>query len=151
MTKAIDAGNMKVVVFQLADNEYVVPVSQVQGIEKMMDITRVPNTPAHVMGVVNLRGVVTPIIDLKRLLGLEQSEITEATRIIIISSEDINVGLIVDSANDVLDNPLEAIEPQPEVIGGVEQDFIAGVTKIDKRLLILLHLNLILLKNGKGD
>ena len=151
MTKAIDAGNMKVVVFQLADNEYVVPVSQVQGIEKMMDITRVPNTPAHVMGVVNLRGVVTPIIDLKRLLGLEQSEITEATRIIIISSEDINVGLIVDSANDVLDIPLEAIEPQPEVIGGVEQDFIAGVTKIEKRLLILLHLNLILLKNGKGD
>ncbi len=146
-----DTEHMKVVVFQLADKEYVIPVSQVQGIEKMMDVTRVPKTPAHVKGVINLRGVVTPIIDLKLLLGLEENEMTEATRIIIISSEDINVGVIVDSANDVLDIPLDSIEPQPDVVGGVAQDFIAGVTKIEKRLLILLHLHLILNSTGKGE
>ena len=151
MTQTTATESKKFVVFQLADNEYVVPVTQVQGIEKMMDITRVPNTPSHVMGVVNLRGVVTPIIDLKILLGLEKSEITEATRIIIISSEEMNVGLIVDAANDVLDIPNEAIEPQPEVVGGVEQAFIAGVTKIEKRLLIHLHLPTILHVNGKGE
>ncbi len=151
MTQTTSTESKKFVVFQLADNEYVVPVSQVQGIEKMMDITRVPNTPSHVMGVVNLRGVVTPIIDLKILLGLEKSKITEATRIIIISSEEMNVGLIVDAANDVLDIPDEAIEPQPEVVGGVEQVFIAGVTKIEKRLLIHLHLPFILNVNGKGE
>ncbi|MBD7942675.1 MULTISPECIES: chemotaxis protein CheW [Psychrobacillus] len=144
MAEALDLQNLKVVVFQLADKEYVIPVSQVQGIEKLIHITRVPKTPSFVKGVINLRGVVTPIIDLKSRFNLGESTLDESSRIIIISLEDMNVGVIVDSANDVLDIPMDSIEPQPEVVGGLEQDFIAGVTKIDKRLLILLHLDLVL-------
>ncbi|MEK4485199.1 chemotaxis protein CheW [Psychrobacillus sp. FSL H8-0484] len=150
MTQAIDVQNLKVVVFQLADKEYVIPVSQVQGIEKLIHITRVPKTPSFVKGVINLRGVVTPIIDLKNRFGLGESELDDSTRIIIISLEDMNVGVIVDSANDVLDIPSNSIEPQPEVVGSLEQDFIAGVAKLDRRLLILLHLNHVLnpIKSG---
>ena len=144
MTEALETENLKVVVFQLADKEYVIPVSQVQGIEKLIHITRVPKTPPFVKGVINLRGVVTPIIDLKSRFGLGESNLNDSSRIIIISLDDMNVGVIVDSANDVLDIPKDSIEPQPEVVGGLEQDFIAGVTKIDKRLLILLHLDLVL-------
>ncbi|MCM3356910.1 chemotaxis protein CheW [Psychrobacillus sp. MER TA 171] len=144
MTEALETENLKVVVFQLADKEYVIPVSQVQGIEKLIHITRVPKTPSFVKCVINLRGVVTPIIDLKSRFGLGESNLNDSSRIIIISLDDMNVGVIVDSANDVLDIPKDSIEPQPEVVGGLEQDFIAGVTKIDKRLLILLHLDLVL-------
>ncbi|WP_391208684.1 chemotaxis protein CheW [Psychrobacillus sp. L4] len=150
MTEAVDIKSLKVVVFQLADKEYVIPVSQVQGIEKLIHITRVPKTPSFVKGVINLRGVVTPIIDLKNRFGLGESDLNESSRIIIITLENMNVGVIVDSANDVLDIPTDAIEPQPEVVGGLEQDFIAGVAKLDRRLLILLHLNLVLnpIKSG---
>ena len=144
MTEALETQNLKVVVFQLAQKEYVIPVSQVQGIEKLIHITRVPKTPSFVKGVINLRGVVTPIIDLKSRFGLGESELNDSSRIIIISLDDMNVGVIVDSANDVLDISKDSIEPQPEVVGGLEQDFIAGVTKIGKRLLILLHLDLVL-------
>jgi len=144
MTSAIEQENIKVIVFQLADKEYAIPVSYVRGIEKLLHITRVPKTPSFVKGVINLRGVVTPIIDLRERFGLVVSENEESTRIIIISLEDMEVGFVVDSANDVLDIASNSIEPQPEVVGSFEEEFISGVAKLDKRLLILLRLEKIL-------
>ena len=144
MTNAVEQASIKVIVFQLADKEYAIPVSRVQGIEKLMHITRVPKTAKYVKGVINLRGVVTPIVDLRERFELPISENEETTRIIIISLEDMEVGFVVDSANDVLDIPASSIEPQPEVVGSLEEEFISGVAKIDKRLLILLHLEKVL-------
>lgn len=144
MTNAVEQESIKVIVFQLADKEYAIPVSHVQGIEKLMHITRVPKTEKYVKGVINLRGVVTPIVDLRERFELPISEQEETTRIIIISLEDMEVGFVVDSANDVLDIPADSIEPQPEVVGSLEEEFISGVAKIDKRLLILLHLEKVL-------
>ncbi len=144
MTNATEQQLMKVIVFQLADKEYAIPVSHVQGIEKLMHITRVPKTPYFVKGVINLRGVVTPIIDLRERFALPVSGNEETTRIIIVMLDNMEVGFVVDSANDVLDIPVEAIEQQPEVVGSLEEEFISGVAKIDNRLLILLHLNKIL-------
>lgn len=135
---------IKVIVFQLLDKEYAIPVTHVQGIEKLMHITRVPKTEKFVKGVINLRGVVTPIIDLRERFGLPPSEHMESTRIIIITLEDMEVGFVVDSANDVIDIPVDTIEQQPEVVGAVEEEFIAGVSKVDNRLLILLHLDKVL-------
>lgn len=135
---------IKVIVFQLLDKEYAIPVSNVQGIEKLMHITRVPKTEKYVKGVINLRGVVTPIIDLRERFGLAESEYLESTRIIIITLEDMEVGFVVDSANDVIDIPINGIEQQPEVVGSSEEEFISGVVKIDNRLLILLHLDKVL-------
>lgn len=136
--------DLKVIVFQLVNKEYAVPVQNVQSIEKVMHITRVPGVPAYVRGVINLRGVVTPIIDLRKRFSLEESVESEHTRIIIITINGLDVGLIVDSANDVLDLSKDSIEPQPQVVGSIETDFISGVAKIDRRLLILLQLEKVL-------
>lgn len=144
MTYAIEQESIKVIVFQLADKEYAIPVSHVQGIERLMHITRVPKTEKYVKGVINLRGVVTPIVDLRERFELPISENEETTRIIIISLEDMEVGFVVDSANDVLDIAANSIEPQPEVVGSLGEEFISGVAKLGKRLLILLHLEKVL-------
>ncbi|MFP3391086.1 chemotaxis protein CheW [Brevibacillus reuszeri] len=135
---------VKVIVFRLKDEEYGVEVHQVKSIEKLEHITRVPRTPKFVKGVINLRGVVTPIIDLRNRFSLEDSEYSEATRIIIVAVGELEVGLIVDAANDVIDIPVNAIEPPPEVVGGVEAAYLRGVAKLDRRLLILLNLDKVL-------
>ncbi|MCP1144066.1 chemotaxis protein CheW [Lysinibacillus endophyticus] len=141
---ALEQEYLKVIVFQLADKEYAIPVSNVQGIEKLMHITRVPKTAKYVKGVINLRGVVTPIIDLRERFSIPISENEESTRIIIITLDEMEVGFVVDSANDVIDIPVNSIEQQPEVVGSNEEDFISGVAKLDNRLLILLHLDKVL-------
>lgn len=138
---------IKIIVFKLKDEEYGVDVKQVKSIERMEKITRVPNTPPYVMGVINLRGIVIPIIDLRNRFGFEQDDYNEHTRIIIVKVEDIEVGLIVDAANDVLDIPTNLIEPAPKVVGGVESVYIYGVAKISDRLLILLNLDKVLNPN----
>ncbi|MBM7608379.1 purine-binding chemotaxis protein CheW [Lysinibacillus composti] len=142
MTTALE--QVKVIVFQLADKEYAIPVSNVQGIEKLMHITRVPKTEKYVKGVINLRGVITPIIDLRERFELPVNHNGDTARIIIITFDDKEVGFVVDSANDVMDIPVSAIEQQPEVVGTAEEEFISGVAKIENRLLILLHLEKVL-------
>ncbi|WP_246939876.1 chemotaxis protein CheW [Bacillus pinisoli] len=144
MTEEIYANDVKVIVFQLADEEYGVPVQQVRSIEKVQHITRVPKTAKFVKGVINLRGLVTPVIDLRTRFGLVEQEYTDSTRVIIVSLENMEVGLIVDAANDVIDIPVEAVEPPPEVVGAVEANYIKGVAKIERRLLILLKLDAVL-------
>lgn len=132
---------VKVIVFQLKDEEYGVEVDQVRSIERMQHITRVPRTPGFVKGVINLRGVVTPIIELRKRFAIEEIEPTDSTRIIIVAVGNMEVGLIVDAANDVVDIPNNVIEPPPVVVGGIESDYLRGVAKMDKRLLILLNLD----------
>lgn len=136
--------NRKVIIFQLQNEEYAVSVQQVGAIERVLPITRVPQTADFVKGVINLRGVVTPVIDLRIRFNLEATEYNESTRIIIINLEDMEVGLIVDAANDVMDISEEAIEPPPEVIGTVDVDYIEGVVKMEDRLFILLDLEKVL-------
>jgi purine-binding chemotaxis protein CheW len=135
---------VKVIVFRLADEEYGVEVSQVRSIERMQNITRVPRTPEFVKGVINLRGVVTPIIDLKTRFALGSEEYSDSTRIIIVAVEDMEVGLIVDAANDVIDIPLGSIEQPPAVVGGIKATYLRGVAKLQNRLLIMLNLDKVL-------
>ncbi|QTD42307.1 chemotaxis protein CheW [Sporosarcina sp. Te-1] len=153
MTELVGQDTVKFIVFQLLDKEYAMEVDVVEGIEKLMSITRVPKTPSYVKGVINLRGVVTPIVDLRERFGLEAKKMDDNNRIIIVSLQDFEVGLIVDAANDVIDIPLRSIEPQPEVVGSVESEFISGVVKLDKRLLVMLNLDKVLqpLKRVSSD
>ena len=144
MSEVVGQKEMKVIIFELMNKEYAIEVDVVQSIERVISITRVPKTPSYVKGIINLRGVVTPIVDLRERFGLEPIEMDERTRIIIVSLEDYDVGLIVDSANDVLDIPVEIIEPQPEVFSAVESDFISGLAKIGKRLFVMLELQKVL-------
>jgi purine-binding chemotaxis protein CheW len=142
--KKVSLNEIKVIVFRLREEEYGVEVNQVRSIERMQKITRVPRTASFVKGVINLRGVVTPIINLRSRFDLEEEVATESTRIIIVALDDMEVGLIVDAANDVIDVPIDAIEPPPEVVGGIEADYLRGVAKLDQRLLILLNLDKVL-------
>ncbi|WP_099362997.1 chemotaxis protein CheW [Fredinandcohnia onubensis] len=149
---SVQAVVLKVIVFSLEDEEYAIPVSQVRSIEKLQHITRVPRTEPFVKGVINLRGVVTPIIDLRTRFGMDETEYLDSTRIIIVATDDVEVGLIVDTANDVMDIPVDSIEPPPEIVGSVEVEYLEGVAKLDKRLLILLNLEKVLtpdIRKGK--
>ena len=141
----------KVIVFQLNDEEYAISVQQVGSIERMQKITRVPRTANFVKGVINLKGIVTPVIDLRTRFGIEPIDFQDATRIIIVYMEDMEVGLIVDAANDVLDIPESAIEPAPEVVGVVDIDYIEGVAKLENRLLILLNLQKVLSRDEMDE
>ncbi|QED47563.1 chemotaxis protein CheW [Cytobacillus dafuensis] len=143
MTQAI-ASEIKLIVFQLNTKEYAIPVNQVRSIEKVEHITRVPHTDKFVKGVLNLRGVITPIIDLRSRFELDESSYSDSTRVIIVGFNELEVGFIVDLANDVIDIPVNSIEPPPEVVGVKEAEYINGVAKIGKRLLILIDLEKIL-------
>ncbi|GGD68204.1 chemotaxis protein CheW [Paenibacillus nasutitermitis] len=138
---------IKVIVFGLASEEYGIEVEKVRTIERMMPITRVPKTPAFIKGVINLRGIVLPVIDLRGRFGLKESETTESSRIVIVAVDDLEVGFIVDAANDVIDIDSDNIDSPPEVVGGIQAKYLRGVAKIgDSRLLIMLNLSEVLSK-----
>lgn len=138
---------LKVIVFKLAHEEYGVEVDKVRTIERMMPMTRVPKTLPFIKGVINLRGIVVPVIDLRGRFGLPESEYTDHSRIIIVALGDIEVGLIVDSANDVIDVNSDNIEAPPEVVGGIRAKYLQGIVKLtDERLLVLLKLHEVLNK-----
>jgi purine-binding chemotaxis protein CheW len=135
---------MKVIIFRLNDEEYGLEIDQVRSIERVSHITRIPNTSSYIKGVINLRGIVTPIVDLRNRFDIESIEDSDNTRVIIICVNDIEIGIIVDAANEVIELEETNIEPPPKVIGDVEAEFIRGVIKVGNRLLILLHLHKVL-------
>jgi len=138
---------LKVIVFTLAHEQYGVEVEKVKTIERIQPMTRVPKTPPFVKGVINLRGVVVPVIDLRGRFGLPESEYTNDSRIIIVSYGEMEVGLIVDSANDVVDVDSDTIVDPPEVVGGITAKYLRGVAKlIENRLLVMLNLQEVLNK-----
>lgn len=136
---------IKVIVFKLGHEEYGIEVDRVQTIERMMPITRVPKTLTFVKGVINLRGVVIPVIDLRGRFGIAEAEHTDQTRIIIVSANEMEVGFIVDSANDVIDLNTDTIDSPPDVVGGVKAKYLQGVARIsEQRLLVMLNLSEVL-------
>lgn len=142
------AEDIKVIVFKLGTEEYGIEVDKVQTIERMMPITRVPKTYAFIKGVINLRGVVIPVIDLRGRFGLPEAEPTDQTRIIIVAANEMEVGFIVDSANDVIDLNRDSIDTPPDVVGGVKAKYLDGVAKVgEDRLLIMLNLSEVLNKS----
>ncbi|EGL14648.1 MULTISPECIES: chemotaxis protein CheW [unclassified Paenibacillus] len=139
------AEDKKIIVFALAHEEYGVEVDKVKTIERMQPMTRVPKTPAFVKGVINLRGVVVPVIDLRSRFGLPETPYSDNTRVIIVAVNELEVGLIVDSANDVIDLNEDNIENPPEVVGGIKAKYLHGIAKIgEDRLLVLMNLEQVL-------
>lgn len=140
MSELTYSGNdIQLVVFRLGREEYAVSILQVQEIKRITEITRVPHSPDYIKGVMNLRGSVLPVIDLKKRLNLPPKEYTDDTRIIIIKVEDINVGMIVDAVSEVTTIDQNNIEPPQVVVGGIAADYLSGVGKLENRLLILLN------------
>jgi purine-binding chemotaxis protein CheW len=114
-----------------------------------MEITNVPRAPDFVEGVINLRGKVIPIVDLRKRFGLEGREHDKHTRIIVIEISMMIVGFVVDSVSEVLRIPANTVEPPPPVVSGLESEYIEGVGNMDDRLLVLLDLNQLLSNEEK--
>lgn len=142
---------MQLVTFNLGKEEFAVPILQIQEINRLVDITRVPKSPEFVEGVINLRGKVIPIIDLRKRFGLPQAELGKYARIVVVNMEGRMVGLIVDSVSEVLRLSEAAIEPAPPVVAGIDSEYIRGLGKLDGRLLILLDLSKILTKEERKE
>jgi purine-binding chemotaxis protein CheW len=142
---------LQLVSFRIADEEFGVDIIKVQEIIRMVDITRVPNTPHYVIGVINLRGKVIPIIDMRRRLNLKETPYTKDTRIVVVEEENKIVGFIVDSVSEVLRISSSVLEPPPPMVSGISSDFITSVAKLEGRLLILLDLEKVLAKDDEKE
>jgi len=134
----------QLVVFQLGAEFYGVDIARVHEIIRLQTITRVPRAPALVEGVINLRGKVIPVVDLRRRFGLETSEHTRASRIVVVEIGDNVVGVIVDGVSEVLRVTGASVEPPSPVVAGIESEYIHGIAKLDDRLVILLDLDRVL-------
>ncbi len=139
-----DAELMQLVTFSIGEEEFGVDILKVQEIIRTMEITKVPRAPQFVEGVINLRGKVIPIIDLRRRFGLTTRGHDKHTRIIVIELSNMIVGFVVDSVSEVLRIPASTVEPPPPVVSGLESEYISGVGKLEDRLLIMLDLNRLL-------
>ena len=142
--KKKDVELLQLVTFSIGGEEFGVDILKVQEIIRMLDITRVPKAPDFVEGVINLRGKVIPIIDLRKRFGLASKGHDKNTRIIVIDINDMIVGFIVDSVSEVLRIPADTVEPPPPVVAGLDSEYISGVGKLDDRLLIFLDLDRLL-------
>jgi purine-binding chemotaxis protein CheW len=132
------------VTFFLAGEEYGVDVRLVQEIIRVADITQVPRAPMHIKGVINLRGRIIPVVDLKRKLNLGDVEYNRQARIVVVKVRDRLLGLLVDGASQVLKVPVAVIEAPPEEVSDVDSSYLRGVAKLEKRLVILVDLPKIL-------
>lgn len=133
--------------FILGDEEYGVNILSVQEIRGWTPATPIPNSPDYVLGVVNLRGVVVPVIDLRKRFSLESAEFNDTTVIVIVKTmlddRERTVGMVVDTISDVYDISRESIYEAPEMGSIIATDFISGLTNIEEKMLILLDINLL--------
>jgi len=128
------------VTFFLATEEYGVDVRMVQEIIRLTEITQVPRAPEFIKGVINLRGRIIPVVDLKRKLNLGQVEPGRHARIVVVKLKDRLLGLLVDGASQVLRVPVATIDPAPEEVVEIDANYIRGVAKLADRLIILMDL-----------
>lgn len=135
---------LQLVSFNIGDEEFGIDILKVQEINRMLTVTRVPNSPAFVDGVINLRGKVIPIIDLRGRFGMERKDHDKNTRIVVVELAGKIVGFVVDAVKEVLRIPRQVTEAPPSLASGVDEQYITGVAKLDDRLLILLDLEKVL-------
>ncbi len=137
-------GRVQLVVFRLGGEEFGVEIGQVREIIKMIEVTQMPNCPDFMQGVINLRGQVTAVMDLRKKLGISANDGEKDARIIIVESGDKTVGMIVDSVTEVLRIPTKDLDDADIITSQVEADYIRGVGKLEDKILILLDLNKVL-------
>ncbi len=131
---------LQLVSFKIGEEEFGIDILKVQEINRMMQITKVPNSPEFIDGVVNLRGRIIPVIDLRTRLNMSRIEHDNRTRIIVVDLSGVTVGFIVDEVSEVLRIPKSITEPPPAMVAGIDSDYITAVGKLEDRLLILLDL-----------
>lgn len=140
----ITSEDKKVVVFTIEDEEYATGIGQVERILELEKITRIPDAPKYLKGVINYQGRIIPVIDLKERFNLPGTNIQDNSKIIIAKHENGDVGLIIDSVSQVMDVADDSISEPPDIISGIVKKYIKGIIKLDKRIIIYLDLGCIL-------
>ncbi|MCA9293151.1 MAG: chemotaxis protein CheW [Phycisphaerales bacterium] len=139
--ETVDADLLQLVTFVVGAEEFAIPILSVHEINRMMEITRVPHSPPFVEGVINLRGRIVPVVDLRKRFGLPKTERDSNNRIVVVEVASRVIGFTVDRVNEVLRIAPNIVEPAPAMISGVDTEFVQGVGKLDDRLLILLDMD----------
>ena len=134
------ATERQLVVFDLAAESYGVDIGSVRELIRMQDITQVPRTPPFVEGVIDLRGRVIPVVDLRKLFGFGAEDVTKDTRIVVVDIGGQDIGVVVDAVNEVLRVSANAVEPPSSVITTADSEFLLGIVKLPTRLIIFLDL-----------
>lgn len=134
----------KYVTFRIGNEHYGIDINNVKSIERMQLFTRVPNAPAYVKGVINLRGEVVPVIDLRLRFEIEQKEHDSNSRIIIVFVNDLQIGFLVDSSSEVIEINSEDVDSPPVLKDSISKDFIKGIGKQDGNLIILIDIEKII-------
>lgn len=138
------AEQLQLVTFCVNNEQYAVDILRVQEINRMMTITQVPQSPAGVEGVINLRGRIIPIMDLRVRFGMPKGERTDESRIVVVEAGGAIVGFIVDKVHEVLRISRATVDAAPAMSSTVESRYIDGVAKLENRLIILLDLDALL-------
>jgi purine-binding chemotaxis protein CheW len=138
----VDSEVIQLVSFMLDEVEYGVDILRVHEILRYPDITRLPNTPDFIKGVINLRGNVIPVVDVRIRFGFPKGDITDLTRIIVVETGGKQVGLLVDNVYQVVRIPFTNVDPPSELITGVSEDFITGIGRLKDRLIVILNMSL---------
>ncbi len=137
-------GTLELLAFAVADEEYAVPIVGVQEIIKVPLITEVPRTGRAVLGIISLRGTIVPVLDLRRVLELEETPPSRPSRILVVRTEEDPVGLLVDRVNSVVRLDGSQLEATPRAIRRQTSDFVRGVGRLGSRLVIVLDVNAVL-------
>lgn len=132
---------MQLVIFSLGKEEYGVDIMQVKEIVPYKEPVKMPNTLQFVEGIINLRGEIIPIVNLKKRFNISGEDIGDQTRVIVMSIDSKKVGFIVDDASEVITINSENIEPAPEIVAGIDRRYITGIGKVEERILIILDLD----------
>lgn len=151
MAATVDAAQTEkqLVVFDLASEGYGVDIGAVREIIRMQEITRVPRSPEFVEGVINLRGKVIPVIDLRKRFGLQVADQSKDNRIVVVDIGKQDIGVIVDAVTEVLRISADSVEPPTSVITSADSDYLLGIAKLESRLIILLDLESVLSEEEK--
>jgi purine-binding chemotaxis protein CheW len=140
----IISNERQLILFSLGRGNYGISIDNINEIKKMEEITVVPKAPKFIEGVINLRGNVVPVIDLRKRFGMENVEITKKTKIIIVEVGKRQFGVIVDAVAEVVTLAEDQIEPSLPTVSGLKAEFINGIGKINSKLIIILEISKIL-------
>ena len=140
----------QLVVFDLDSEAYGVDIGAVREIIRLQEITRVPRTPDFVEGVINLRGKVIPVVDLRKRFMLPVAEQNDDNRIVVIDIGGQDIGIVVDAVTEVLRILTESVEPPSSVITTADSDYLMGICKLESRMIILLDLERVLSEEEKS-
>lgn len=136
-----EAQTLHTILFKMGAEYYGLPVESIKEIIKPMPTTRFPKSPPFVEGIIDLRGEVLPIVNLRKMFGLEPVPVTEASRYIDVQLGRFRVGIIVDEVSEVMHIPVSQTEPAPPIIEGVDGRYLNGVARLSDKLVLLLNLD----------